>query len=63
MKQSVSHYMLPKDREEDIKKIITDLHLDGIENLVYGEEPAKHPVPSRRTESPWAAIWPIGRTG
>lgn len=57
MKQSVSHYMLPKDREEDIKKIITDLHLDGIENLVYGEEPAKHPVPSL-TVGCHLAYWP-----
>ena len=42
MKQSVSHYMMPYDREEDITKIIKDLKLEGIENLVYGEELAKH---------------------
>ena len=57
MKQSVSHYMMLKDRVEDIRKIITDLHLDGIENLVYGEEPAKHPVPSL-TVGCHLAYWP-----
>lgn len=57
MKQSVSHYMMPYDREEDITKIIKDLKLEGIENLVYGEEPAKHPVPSL-TVGCHLAYWP-----
>ena len=57
MKQLVSHYMMPYDREEDITKIIKDLKLEGIENLVYGEEPAKHPVPSL-TVGCHLAYWP-----
>ena len=44
MKQSVSHYMMPYDREEDIEKTLRKLHLDGIENLIYGTEPALHPA-------------------
>ncbi|HJI30203.1 MAG TPA: sugar phosphate isomerase/epimerase [Veillonellaceae bacterium] len=44
MKQSVSHYMMPHDREEDIEKTLRKLHLDGIENLIYGTEPALHPA-------------------
>lgn len=57
MKQSVSHYMMPGDREEELRKIITNLHLDGIENLVYGEETAKNPVPSL-TVGCHLAYWP-----
>ena len=44
MKQTVSHYMMPYDREEDIEHTIRQLHLDGIENLIYGTEPASHPT-------------------
>ena len=44
MKQSVSHYMMPEDTEEHIQAMVDALGLDGIENLIYGEEPAAHPA-------------------
>ena len=57
MKQSVSHYMMPYDREEDIEKTLRKLHLDGIENLIYGTEPALHPA-DRITLGCHLAYWP-----
>lgn len=57
MKQSISHYMMPGDREEDIEKIIKRLHVEGIENLVYGTEPAKKPA-DRITLGCHLAYWP-----
>ena len=46
-------YMIDTPKEQ----IIKDLKLEGIENLVYGEEPAKHPVPSL-TVGCHLAYWP-----
>ena len=57
MKQTVSHYMMPYDREEDIEKTLRKLHLDGIENLIYGTEPALHPT-DRITLGCHLAYWP-----
>lgn len=57
MKQIVSHYMMPYDREEDIEKTLRKLHLDGIENLIYGTEPALHPT-DRITLGCHLAYWP-----
>lgn len=57
MKQSVSHYMMPYDREENIEKIIKNLHLDGIENLIYGTEAAEKPA-ERITVGCHLAYWP-----
>lgn len=58
MKQSVSHYMMPGDKEEDIRQIVDSLGLDGIENLIYGEQPADHPVP-QLTVGCHLAYWPV----
>lgn len=38
--------MMPGEQEEDIKAVLQELGMDGIENLIYGEKPADHPVPS-----------------
>ena len=58
VKQSVSHYMMPGDKEEDIRAIVCALGLDGIENLIYGEVPAAHPVPGL-TVGCHLAYWPV----
>lgn len=58
MKQSVSHYMMPDDTAEDIQAIVDSLGLDGIENLIYGETPAAHPVP-QLTVGCHLAYWPV----
>ena len=49
--------MMPYDREEDIEKTLRKLHLDGIENLIYGTEPALHPT-DRITLGCHLAYWP-----
>lgn len=38
--------MMPGEREGDIQAVLQELGMDGIENLIYGEKPADHPVPS-----------------
>lgn len=58
MKQSVSHYMMPGDSEESIQQVVNALGLDGIENLVYGEVPAAHPMKSL-TVGCHLAYWPV----
>lgn len=57
MKQAVSHYIMPGERAGDMEKIIKKLHLDGIENLVYGTEPAPHPA-AGLTLGCHLAYWP-----
>ena len=57
MKQSVSHYMMPDEREESIAKIVKSLHLDGIENLIYGTKAAEKPA-DRITVGCHLAYWP-----
>ena len=36
MKQSVSHYVMPDEKEEATAELVHRLGLDGIENLIYG---------------------------
>lgn len=57
MKQSVSHYMMPHDREEEIENAVRRLHLDGIENLIYGTSPAPRPA-GKITVGCHLAYWP-----
>lgn len=42
MKQSVSHYVMPDEKEEVTAKLVHRLGLDGIENLIYGDEPSSN---------------------
>lgn len=57
VKQSVSHYMMPHDREEEIENAVRRLHLDGIENLIYGTSPAPRPA-GKITVGCHLAYWP-----
>ena len=36
MKQLISYYRMPGDREEEILRLIHAEGLDGVENLIYG---------------------------
>lgn len=57
MKQLMSYYRLPGDNEEALAEELAAAGLDGIENLIYGTEPA--PVPFRRlTHGVHLAYWP-----
>ena len=42
MKQSVSHYVMPDEKEEATAELVHRLGLDGIENLIYGDEPSSN---------------------
>lgn len=42
MKQSVSHYVMPDEKEEATAELVHRLGLDGIENLIYGDEPVSY---------------------
>lgn len=42
MKQSVSHYVMPDEKEEVTAELVHRLGLDGIENLIYGDEPSSN---------------------
>lgn len=57
MKQSVSHYVMPDEKEENTAELVYRLGLDGIENLVYGSEPAANPF-SSLTVGAHLRFWP-----
>jgi len=42
LKQSVSHYVMPDEKEEVTAELVHRLGLDGIENLIYGDEPSSN---------------------
>lgn len=48
---------MPGEQEEDIKAVLQELGMDGIENLIYGEKPADEPHPSL-TVGCHLAYWP-----
>lgn len=57
MKQLMSYYRLPGDDEDTLSARLSAAGLDGIENLIYGTEPAA--VPFRRlTAGVHLSYWP-----
>lgn len=57
MEQLISYYRMPGDREEDILRMTKEAGLDGVENLIYGTEPAAHPF-DRVTKGVHLKFWP-----
>lgn len=57
MKQSVSFYRMPDDKEEDVLAWTKSLGLNGIENLTYGFTPSPQPF-SRVTVGCHLHFWP-----
>lgn len=57
MKQSVSYYVKENDTDESIRSYLNECHVDGIENLIYGDKPAVHPV-TGVTSGCHLAFWP-----
>lgn len=43
MKQLISYYRMPGDREEEISRLIHAEGLDGVENLIYGSQAGSPP--------------------
>ncbi len=50
--------MMPGDTEESVQQVVAALGLDGIENLIYGEQPAAHPA-KHITVGCHLAYWPV----
>lgn len=57
LKQSVSHYVMPGDNEEELISHVRSLGLHGIENLIYGYEAAETPF-TRATVGTHLKYWP-----
>lgn len=57
MKQLISYYRMPGDREEDILRMTRDAGLDGVEMLVYGTKPAARPF-TKVTGGAHLKFWP-----
>lgn len=57
MKQLISYYRMPGDREETIQKLVKDAGLDGVEGLVYGTKAAENPF-TQVTVGAHLKFWP-----
>lgn len=57
MKKLISYYRMPGDREEDIWDVVHTAGLDGVENLIYGTQPAKQPF-TAVTKGAHLNYWP-----
>lgn len=57
MQQLISYYRMPQDREEEIQRMVEEAGFDGVENLIYGTEPARHPF-SHVTKGVHLRFWP-----
>lgn len=57
MKQLISYYRMPDDREEEIARLIHAKGLDGVENLIYGSQ-AGNPPFSKITVGTHLRYWP-----
>lgn len=59
MKQLISYYRMPGDREEEILRLIHAEGLDGVENLIYGSQAGSPPF----CKSLWERISGTGPIG
>jgi len=57
MKQSVSHYVLPGEREQELVRLLGEMKLQGIENLIYSSEPSSSPF-QKATLGCHLRFWP-----
>lgn len=57
MIESISHYVMPGESEEETTELVHSLGLDGIENLIYGTTPSATPF-TKLTVGAHLKFWP-----